>query len=473
MYEIRRIFSIVKKYHRKLILVWLLSLLFSMSFYFISDAKYKSEAQVAFENTRKPWSGFKAGSLPVRFRGNDEEKSQSITIRDPFWNFLYDQLEKSTYDFTPFFYARTTVYRVMDDVGCRQHFDNGNMDSDEIVLAFTDNLDVHFDRVSGIYDISYKFIDQKTAKAIVERYSELFIEYVSDLTRQMNAPYMSQLADEIARLETEIQDIETQQVELKQKTGIIAPAEFLPNLTAYLYTIEMRLVQAQSRMKASADLIRDSERNISQMQDYATGKSDIPLQPVKEILSDPLLSVLLIQVFWESMNLTQAEMKYLDETSQVKYWNDRLESSKRVLAQRITEDEKSRMLELVITYTQESAKALWLSQHKMETEWELNSLPEIEKEFVYLHRKRLAKLAMLANFRDLQQSGENYISKGEKIGTILDPAYLPVKKSEPKLWMILFTVLFSATTCCIGWFFIRENIEIHSGLTTSGNKIEP
>jgi uncharacterized protein involved in exopolysaccharide biosynthesis len=416
------------------------------------------------ENTRKPWNDFKQGQLPIREKDAEEEKYQTMSLRDPFWNFMYDQIEKSTYDFTPFFYARTTVFRIMDDVGCRNHFDDGSMTPEEVTLAFTENLDVEFDRVNGIYNVSYTFKQPETARAIVDRYAELFEGFVDEISKTGNTRPLEAVEKNIERLREEINSIETREADLKSKSGIVAPAEYFITLTDHLYSVEMRIVQAESLSKAASELLADSKKRIEKMTSYGTGKSGQFESPISEVLSDPLLYVILTRIFWDSLNLAQAEMVYQDDTPNLKYWQERLETSKRLLSRRTSEDETGRASELMSTLAEESGKAAYLLEHKAQIQSLMDKLPELEKEFVYLHRQRLALNATLKNLEDLKEVGTNYLEKGDKIASVIDPAFLPNRKSEPQFLKLLVSVLFASTICGFGWFFIRENIEVHAGL---------
>ena len=130
----------------------------------------------------------------------------------------------------------------------------------------------------------------------------------------------------------------------------------------------------------------------------------------------------------------------------------------------LADNEKGYASDLLATLTVESAKTVWLEKHKKETQELLDKLPAIENEFIYLQRQKVSKLAMLNQFKDLKEIGESYMNKGEKIFTVLDSAYLPSKKDEPNFLKLLVMALFISTISGFGWFFIRENIEIHSGV---------
>jgi len=370
-YELRRIWEIFNKNKLRFVIIWCIAIVFSTGLYFISQPGYKSSAQIGMENTRKPWSNFKKGQLPNRRKLADKEEVQMLSLRDPFWNFLYDQLEKSTYDFTPFFHARTTVFRIIDDLDIRHHFDNGSMTSEEVVLAFTENLEVEFDRVGGLYNISFTFVEPEIARAVVNRHGG-------------------------------------------------------------------------HQMKGLED------------------KSDTAIAPISEILFDPLLYIILTRIFFDSMNLAQAEITYLENTEQLEYFQQRSETSKRLLSRRMSEDELARGMELKATLAEESGKAVFLLAHKTQIESEMSTLPDVEKEFVYLHRKKLALRATLSGLQDLREIGINYLEKGDKIATVLDSPYLPKRKDDPQFLKILLSVLLATTVCGFGWFFIRENIEVHA-----------
>ncbi|MBU1024324.1 hypothetical protein KKB99_08600 [bacterium] len=463
-YEIRRIFEIFKRYRIKFVFVWLAAVVFSLVFYFILPEGYKTDSKIIMEKTRQPWPGFKRGALPSRHPLPEGVREQTISLRDPFWNFLYDQMEESTYDFTPFFHARTTVFRIIDDLGCRQHFDNGAMTPDEIVLAFTQNLDVSFDRVAGEYNISYTFVDPTIAREIVNRYTFLFTEFINSLSYQNNYEPTLAVTRNIERIEKELAEIEIRQADLKSSSGIIAPAEFMANLSTHLYQLDSKLIQAESRAKASMELIVDSRRRVETMESYGLGESDEFSYSVIELMADPMIVVILARIFWDSINLAQAEMTYVEGTPQLEHWSERVEISKRLLMRRMAENEKANLAELVATFTAESAKATWLKQHKKESQDKLDSLPGIESEFVYLQRQKVSKIAMLTQLRDLREIGESYTEKGDKVAAILDSAYLPNKKSDPNFLKLLLASLFTSTILAFGWFFVRENIEVHDGV---------
>lgn len=462
-YELNRLWQIFKRYKKKIFIIWVIAFLFSLALYLISPPQFKSEATILMENTRKPWEGFKSGALPKRARTIQEDKeSQAVlSLRDPFWNFLYDQIEKTTYDFTPFFFSRTTVFKVMDSVGCRHHFDDGTMSDDEIVNAFTENLDVKFDR-SGSYTISYKFVDPVIARAIVNKYTELFEEFVNEISKQYNLRPTEVAASNIDKLKNEINEIEKRQAELKEKSGVVAPTEYFANISSKLYMVEMRLAQAESRAKAAYDLISETRSNIEKMTIKSPdGETEIP-RPAKEVLADPLLSVIAARIFWDAINLTQARLIYLDDTPQVKFWQKRLDASKNLMIQRYAEDEKGRLAELVSTLSEESAKALYLRQVKDKINSQLADLPKVEAEYVFLHRRKVSLLTALQQLLDLHQQGESYLQKGDKIAAILDSAFLPKKKCDPNFIKLFLLVFVSATVSAFGWFFIRENIEYYS-----------
>ena len=462
-FEITRIWNVFFRYRRKFYFLWIVTLIFTIVFYFLSPPQYKSDATILMKNDRKPWQGFKQGDLPKRdkYQPSDEEQSQAISLRDPFWNFLYDQIEKTTYDFTPFFFARTTVFRVMDDTGSRSQFDNGSMSDDEIVAAFTENLNVEFDK-SGSYIISYRFPDPILARTIVNRYTELFTDFIKSLDKEYNLRPSEAVRKIIGKLKAEIYDIDMRQAKLKAQTGIIAPAQYFTTLTDYLYTIELRLAKAEGTAKAAYELIPQTEENIRKMSGGITeeNKSGMP-SPASEILADPLLVVIVSRIFWDAYNLAQAEMIYVSNTPQIAFWKKRLESSENLLYFRFAEDESGRKAELYAIYVSETAKAAELRQRKNDIESALDKLPEGEREYVLLHREKAAKGAALSQMQDLAQTGESYLQKGDKIAAVLDAAYIPKRKVEPVFWKMLFLVMFSSTLCGFGWFFIRENIEIH------------
>lgn len=464
-YELTRIWELFNRYRIQFVIIWCLSVVFAVAFYFISSPGYKSSAQIAMENTRKPWNDFKQGQLPRREKNKEEEKYQTMSLRDPFWNFLYDQIEKSTYDFTPFFYARTTAFRVMDDVGCRSHFDDGSMTPEEVTLAFTQYLDVEFDRVNGIYNISYTFKQPETARAIIDRYAVLFEDFIDEISKTGNTRPLEAVENNIERLKGEINNIETLEADLKSESGIVAPAEYFTTLTDHLYSVEMKLVQAESLSKAASELLDEANERIDKMSAYGTKTSGQFENPISEVLSDPLLYVILTRIFWDSLNLAQAEMVYQDETPHLKYWQERLEASKRLLSRRTSEDETGRASELMATMAEESGKETYLLEHKAQIQKLMDKLPKLEKEFVYLHRKRLALNLTLKNLQDLREVGINYLEKGDKVASVIDPAYLPNRKSEPQFLKLLVSVLFASTVCGFGWFFIRENIEVHAGIS--------
>ena len=463
-FELSRIMELFLRYRRKFYFLWIAAFLFAIAFYFFSSPRYESEATILLKNERKPWVGFKQGNLPKRekFSQTGDEQSRTISLRDPFWNFLYDQIEKTTYDFTPFFYARTTVFRVMDDTGTRKHFDDGSMSDDEIVLAFTENLDVIFDR-SGSYTISYRFVDPLIARTIVNRYAELFAGFINELNQTYNLRPSEAVSKLIVRLQKEIDDLEVRQAKLKEETGIIAPADYFKTLSGYLYTIELRLAKAEGVAKAANELIPQTEENIKKMASGVSGEGEPSMpRPAREILADPLLAVIASRIFWDALNLTQAEMTYVENSPQIAFWKKRLESTKKLLYLRFSEDESGRKAELFVTYISETAKAVALRQRKNDIESMIARLPEVESEYILLHREKLTKRAALSQMQDLAQAGESYLQKGDKIAMVLDPAYVPKRKSEPVFWKMLLLIMFSTTLCGFGWFFIRENIETHS-----------
>lgn len=461
-YEIKRIFEIFTRYKMKFVVIWCCAIIFSIVFYFISPPGYKSQATVIMENTRKPWTAFKKGALPKRVKILDGEETQTISLRDPYWNFLYDQIEKSTFDFTPFFHARTTVFKIMDDVGCRHHFDNGSMSSEDIVLAFTENLDITHDRVSGHYNIEYTFPDPKIAKAIVNRYTVLFKDFINQLSLANNLEPVNAVSENIVKLEGEIVAIEKEMAELKSSSGVIAPANHLAELLSHLYMIETMLTQAKTRVKASRELLFDSKKRIETMDNYNAAQTEEVSYSILDVMYDPMITILLARVFWDSINLAQAEMIYKEETSQLEYWSDRVEVSRKLFMHHMADNEKGYSSELLASLTVESAKAIWLEQHMMETQALLDELPELENQFVYLQRQRACKLGVLSQFKDLKEIGESYMNKGEKVFAILDTGYLPNKKDEPNFIKLLLATLFISTVSGFGWFFIRENIEVHS-----------
>lgn len=463
-YEIRRIIEIFIRYKWKFVVIWFCAIVFSVVFYLISPPGYKSQSLVIMENTRKPWTAFQKGALPSRYPVPEGQKSQTLSLRDPFWNFLYDQMDKSTYDFTPFFYARTTVFKIMDDVGCRHHFDNGSMSSEEIVLAFTENLDVSLDRVAGHYNIEYTFVDPAIAKAIVNRYTELFRDFINQQSLVNNLEPLGAVSENIEKLEDELLDIETRQAELKSSSGIIAPANHLSSIMGHLYATESKLIQAKSRAIASRELLFDSQKRIDAMDSYGVSQNDEMQYSILDVMSDPMLAVIMSRLFWDSINLAQAEMTYVEDTPQLKYWSDRVEISRQLFLHHLADNEKGYASDLLATLTVESAKTVWLEKHKKETQELLDKLPAIENEFIYLQRQKVSKLAMLNQFKDLKEIGESYMNKGEKIFTVLDSAYLPSKKDEPNFLKLLVMTLFISTISGFGWFFIRENIEVHSGV---------
>jgi len=462
-YELKRIWRIFIRYRKKFLILWAIAFVGTLVFYLITPPKFESDAAILMENTRKPWEEFKTGALPARERPIDEENKEILSLRDPFWNFLYDQLEKTTYDFKPFFYARTTVFNVMDSTGCRQHFDDGTMTSEEIVLAFTENLDVEFDH-SGSYTISYRFVDPVIARAIVNRYTELFQEFVNELSHSHNILPSEVTSENIKRLESEIADIEKRQAVLKEQSGVIAPTEYFTTITSHMYSVEMKLAQAESRAKASLELISETEDRIRKMSSISVESGEVIPRPAKEVLADPLLVVIVSRIFWDSINLTQARMIYLDGTPQVEFWQKRLDTAKSLLMQRIAEDEKGRLAKLISTLAEESAKALYLRQVKSDIDKKLQELPKVETEYVLLHRRKLSKLTALAQLQDLHQTGESYLQKGDRIAAILDSGYLPREKSEPNFWKLLILIMFATTVSGFGWFFIRENIEHYSNI---------
>ena len=227
--------------------------------------------------------------------------------------------------------------------------------------------------------------------------------------------------------------------------------------------VEMRLAQADSRAKAALELISDTREGIDRMSSADVEKEgEIIPRPAKEVLADPLLAVIASRIFWDAFNLAQARMIYLDNTPQVKFWQKRLDSAKSILLQRIVEDEKGRLTELVVTLAEESGKALYLRQVKNDINKKLEELPKVEAEYVLLHRRKVSKMTSLAQLEDLHRTGESWYEKGDKIASILDAGYLPGKKSEPEFFKILALVWISSTIAAFGWFFIRENIEFHA-----------
>ena len=70
---------------------------------------------------------------------------------------------------------------------------------------------------------------------------------------------------------------------------------------------------------------------------------------ILDVMSDPILVVITSRLFWDSINLAQAEMTYKEDTPQLKYWSDRVEISKKLFMHHLADNEKGYASDLLAT----------------------------------------------------------------------------------------------------------------------------
>jgi polysaccharide chain length determinant protein (PEP-CTERM system associated) len=376
-----------------------------------------------------------------------------------------------------------------------------SLSQEEIIELMRKNIEVKIKGKEGYFTISYIGKDPKTVTMVTNKLASLFIEENLKLREQQAQGTSDFLSIELNAMRTKLEEQEAAVTRFKKQFMGELPEQREANLRI-LEQLQLQSQKVNDNFKAAQDRKVIIQKQLSDMKiQLALGRPSGNQENPKEegtatttefdSFQPPLPSQNGMrneeaQLIQARNHLTALKSKYTGRHPDIlraeKYVADLEEKVEKMKAQEMGETTKVKEMAIASSPVVASLKAM--ENQLIATELEMRRLKEEDSKIkariatfqARVENTPMRELAMTNLVRDYQNTKEAYQSlltksqearqaenlerrqKGEQF-KVIDPARIPEKPMQGKVFRILLLGLFTGIVCGLGMAFVREEMD--------------